>query len=273
MRECHPLFISFFPLLFKNVAVNFFVEVSWIFVDQSIDWVPGDGASASKYMCIFSFPGGCQTVLQTDGAGLFSSQLAVKYLFSHPLQQLVPSNIAFFTKLEDTKWSPLWICAKNLLLFFFFMQLPSTLMKTAYTNFSYLNMLVFLDEMRHDTLSQWSKYSFWQDVTFVGVWLMAFALERIGASICYWIWFRTSGKNSVSDCWENRQMFPCGPELSRESMLNPLSKLHGPKNWLPHQKVSQQLRSLLEKGCDFRQQRTCSVWHLHSDLFSSTSCS
>lgn len=58
---------------------------------------------------------------------------------------------------------------------------------------------------------KWLKY-IWRDVKFVGVGFITFESERILVSVCYWIRFRTSGKNSVSDYWEDRQMFPCGLE-------------------------------------------------------------
>lgn len=128
-----------------------------MFVDRSIDWIPRDGTAKSKYLCIFYFTG-CQVVLQTDGANLFSSQPVTKYCFppSPPAAGIIKSSI--FPQSKRQKVESHLICVRTLYFllhyFFSFLQFSSTLMKITYNNFRDLNMLALLESMRYDTLPE-----------------------------------------------------------------------------------------------------------------------
>lgn len=110
-----------------------------MFVDISIDWVPSDGSAKSKYMCIFYFTRGCQIVLQTYGASLFSSQPVTKYLLPQsPTSSWYHQNFSFYQFKGWKMQSHFHLCEGSSLYssLFHFFQLAGTLMKITYNNFS-----------------------------------------------------------------------------------------------------------------------------------------
>ena len=145
-----------------------------MFVDISIDWVPSDGSAKSKYMCIFYFTRGCQIVLQTYGASLFSSQPVTKYLFPQsPTSSWYHQNF-YFHQFKRRKMQSHFDLRKGSSFcssLFHFFQLAGTLMKITYNNFSDLNMLIFLELVRHDPLLKMIKVHILARCSICGSWI------------------------------------------------------------------------------------------------------